>query len=67
MFYLLMLLLMPMPMMLALTLMLLLGAFDAAAYAVANDTNMLMEKCRIYNAARHLAGAAIVVVDDDVA
>jgi hypothetical protein len=51
---------MPMLMMLALTLMLLLDAFDAAAFlTAANDANA---EAKMPNAARHLAGAYVVLL-----
>ena len=54
-----MLILMPMLMMLALTPMRLLDAFDAIAYAVANDANA---DAKMPNVACHLAGAYYVVL-----
>ena len=54
-----MLMLMPMLMMLALTLMLLLDAFDAVAYAAANDANA---DAKMPNVARHLDRAYVVLL-----
>jgi hypothetical protein len=51
--------LMPMLMELSLTLMLLLYAFDAAAYAAADDANA---DAKMPNDARHLAGSYAVVL-----
>ena len=59
MLFLLMPMLMPMLMMLALTPMLLLDAFDAVAYAAANDANA---DAKMPNVARHFVGAYDVMM-----